>query len=141
MNFIFKIGLQLVLVALILAPLGFYDSASRAESKSEERLDANYVEMVARSEEKIKRNVSKLATLKTGISIYSYQYQNDETTYVGLMANDLAKNKLFKPYVIHMGEGHYAINYEKLGLYPITFDTWEKEGLVAMQSATNIAKK
>lgn len=139
MNVNMKISLQLILIALMLVPLGFYNNIGQAKDKSEIRLDANFIEMVTRSEKEIKRNVTKLATLESGISIFRYQYQNDKTVYVGLMADDLAKNKLFKPYVVHMGEGHYAINYERLGLYPITLETWEKEGLAAMQSATNIA--
>ena len=141
MNFKAKIGLQLILIAFMLIPLGFYESVSQAKDKSETRLDENFIEMVKQSEEQIKRNVTKLATLKSGISIYSYQFFNDQTVYVGLMADDLAKIATFKPYVVHMGEGHYAINYEKLGLSPITIKTWELEGLSAMQARTNIASK
>ncbi len=141
MNVRLKVGSLLILIAFMLIPLGFYDSVSQAKSKSEQRLDENYIEMVISSEKQIKQNVTKLATLKSGISIFSFQYKTGPTTYVGLMADDLARIQGFAPFVVHMGEGHYAIDYENLGLSPITLETWETEGLAAMQARTNIAAK
>ena len=136
-----------VLVAIILLPLGLYDSLIKAQPQSKNgakngaRLDVELVEMVARSERRIKRNIEKLLTLSNGLGLYSFQYKNDPNTYVGLMADELAKSKTFKPFVIHMGEGSYAINYEKLGIHPITYETFEKEGLAALQNAHRAQKQ
>ena len=50
MNVKMKISLQLILIALMLVPLGFYNNIGQAKDKSEIRLDANFIEMVTRSE-------------------------------------------------------------------------------------------
>ncbi len=141
MNVMFKTGAMLTLVATMLIPLGFYDNISQANAKSDVRLSDNLVEMVTASELAIKRNVKKLTTLSSGLTLYSFQYRNDPTTYVGLMADDLVKNSLYKPYVISMGEGHYVIHYEKLGLHIVTLETWKQEGLNGLMNARVAAKK
>ena len=132
------------LIGLLFAAFVFLSGAQPAfsEDKSFDRLDVNFVEMVSRSEKMIKQNVEKILTLKSGLTIFSYQYKHDpRNTYIGLMADDVAAHKLFKPYVIHMGEGRYAINYEKLGLHPVTLETWEKEGLAALTTASIKARR
>ena len=141
MNALLKTATMLILVAVMLMPLGFYDSVSQAKSKMQQRLDSSLVENVARSEQRIKRNVEKLIALSSGLTLYRFQYKNDPTVYVGLMADELAKSKVFKAYVVHMGQGSYAIDYEKLGLHPVTLQTWEKEGLSAVQTTRNVAAK
>jgi len=141
MNVIFKTGAMLSLIATMLVPLGFYDSISQANAKSDVRLSDDLVEMVTASERAIKRNIEKLTTLSSGLTLYRFQYKNDPTTYVGLMADDLVKNSLYKPYVISMGEGHYVIHYEKLGLHIVTLDTWEKEGLNGLMNTRIAAQK
>lgn len=132
---------MIALIAIFLLPMGFYDSVSQANDKSDARLDATLVEMIALSERKTKHNINKIGTLSSGLTLYSFQYHNDKTTYIGLMADELAKHQAFKSYVVHMGEGSYMINYEKLGLQQITLETWEKEGLTALQTSTEMAAK
>ncbi len=126
-----------VSVLLLISKPGYSDD------KSAERLDVNFVEMVKKSEQQIKQNVTKIFTLKNGLSIFSYQYKRTpQNTYIGLMADDVARHNVFKAYVIHMGEGRYVINYDKLGLHPVSLETFEKEGLAALTSAaTNLAHK
>ncbi len=141
MKAMLKIVTMLMLVAAMLIPLGFYDSISQAKSKTQQRLNSLLAENVARSEQRIKHSVTKLITLSSGLTLYQFQYRNDPTVYVGLMAHELAKSKVFKAYVIHMGQGSYAIDYEKLGLHPVTLQTWEKEGLSALQTTKNVAAK
>lgn len=141
MKLLLKSAAMLLLIAGILFPLGFYDGVSQAKDKSEARLEEYLPFMVAFDEGRTRRNIKKLETLGSGITIYSYQFINDNTTYVGLLASDLVKHKLFKAYVVYMGEGSYMINYEKLGFQMVTMETFEKHGIKALKTSTEMASK
>ncbi len=127
------------LVATFLGALGFYDGIHQA--KSQNRLETSLVKLTELSERRIKRNIEKLTTLENGLNLYKYQYKSEPTIYVGLLADDLVKNKTHQHAVVHMWDGYYAINYEKLGIQQVTYETYQKEGLNAVRTDTIIAGK
>ena len=164
MNALFKSGAMLVLVALILGMLGFYDNISKAvaqpqpvveadnqplvettgsiEREDEEQSLVDRVEMVdkvAISENRIKTNITKLAQLSDGLNLYSFQYRTDPTVYVGLLATELAAKETYKRFVVHMGDGHYTINYGAMNLHQITMDDYKRNGAKAFVQETDIA--
>ncbi len=127
-----KTGAMIALVAMFLGVLGFFDNASIAKSG-----DLNISE-IAQSEVRIKTNIKKLHKLDNGIQLYSFQYRSDPIQYVGVMADEIAANEKYRGAVVAMGEGHYTVNYEKLGLQLITLETWQKEGQNAFQKNANL---
>lgn len=165
MNALFKSGAMLALVALILGMLGFYDNISQAVAQPQPVAEADkpvadttgslkadnqpqeqtlvdrvaMVDKVALSEKRIKTNITKLEPLTSGLNLYSYQYRTDPTVYVGLLATELAANERFSQFVVHMGEGHYTINYGAMKLHQITMDDYKRDGAKAVIEETNIA--
>ena len=51
------------------------------------------------------------------LNVYAVRYINDSESpeYIGLMAQDLLKNKKYRKYVVKMDNGFYAIDYEGVG--------------------------
>ncbi len=133
------------MIALSLSLLGFFDTNSQAKNDTlrvSDTLENNEnISKIRDYEENIKHKFNKLLTLENGLNIYSFQYKSEPTIYVGFLAHDLAQNEKFKQFVIHMGDGHYAIDYEKLGFQPITLATWQKAGINAFKTTTSIASQ
>ena len=76
---------------------------------------------------RLKRNITPVAVLPNGITLYSYQFRRDPTTtYVGVLAQDLlnSENREFRDAVIVGTNGYYAVNYDALGLKMLTLDEW-----------------
>lgn len=137
MKLLFKSGLALTMATILLGVLGLYENIS--EAKSDERLENSVIIWIKDSELRVKNNIKKLKTLDNGLSVFSYKFHHDTNTYVGLMADDVARHKQFKRHVVHMGDGFFTIDYEKIGLHQVTLDQWNTDGVSAMRSATNIA--
>ena len=81
----------------------------------------------APSDVRLKINVTPVAELPNGLTLYSFQYRRDPmTTYVGVLAQDLltSQNREFRDAVIFGADGYYAVNYHKLGLRMVTLDEW-----------------
>ena len=79
------------------------------------------------SDAQLKRNITPVAVLPNGITLYSYQFRRDPTTtYVGVLAQDLlnSENREFRDAVIVGTNGYYAVNYDALGLKMLTLDEW-----------------
>ena len=79
------------------------------------------------SDARLKMNVTPVAVLANGITLYSFQYRRDPTaTYVGVLAQDLlnSENREFRDAVVAGADGYYAVNYEALGLRMLTLDEW-----------------
>lgn len=104
---------------------------------SEAKTEQLNIKEISEYESLIKTKVKKLHKLENGLQLYSFQYISDTTRYVGLMADDLAGNEKYKWAVVNMGEGHYMINYEKLGLKLVTYKMWLKKGPKAVNIALN----
>ena len=79
------------------------------------------------SDARLKMNITPVAVLPNGLRLYSFQYRRGpETTYVGVLAQDLLEsdNSRFRSAVIVRPDGHYAVNYDELGLRMVTLDEW-----------------
>lgn len=138
MKLLLKSCIALTLATIMLGVVALYENNSIA--KSDERLESSVIMWIKDSEMRVKNNVKKLETLDNGLSVYSYKFHHDNNTYVGLMADDVARHKQFKRHVIHMGDGLFTIDYEKIGLHQITMDQWKSSGISAMRSARDIAQ-
>jgi hypothetical protein len=84
------------------------------------------------SDIRLKRDIHLLATLDSGLKIYSFKYLWSDTAYVGVMAQDLLANSAWRDAVVTMPNGFYAVNYEELGLRMVTLDEWREQGLAAV---------
>lgn len=79
------------------------------------------------SDVRLKINITPVAVLSNGLTLYSYQLRHDPTTtYVGLLAQELLKseNSDFRQAVIVRPDGYYAVKYDELGLRVFTLDEW-----------------
>jgi len=78
------------------------------------------------SDNRLKTDIVHLATLENGIRLYSFQYLWSNTTYVGVMAQDLLSNPEFIGAVKLIPGNYYAVDYAALGLKMITLDEWRQ---------------
>ena len=79
------------------------------------------------SDARLKMNVTPVARLPNGLSLYSFQYRRDPTrTYVGLLAQDLleSENSEFRRAVVLGANGYYAVKYDELRLRMLTLEEW-----------------
>jgi hypothetical protein len=79
------------------------------------------------SDVRLKMNITPVAVLSNGLTLYSYQLRHDPTTtYVGLLAQDLleSKNPDFRQAVMVRPDGYYAVKYHELGLKMFSLDEW-----------------
>jgi len=90
------------------------------------------------SDRRLKRSVRLLARLHNGMKIYAFKYLWSDVVYVGVMAQDLLQNPLYKDAVITKTNGFYAVNYAMLGLKMTTLAQWKKDGLASIASQENI---
>ncbi len=89
---------------------------------------------VIKSDIRLKHDIRQLATLETGIKVYSFKYLWKDTEYVGVMAQDLLRDPVFKQAVLLMPNGFYAVNYTMLGLKMTTLAEWKKHGAATVFS-------
>ena len=85
------------------------------------------------SDRRLKNNIHLITQLASGLKIYSFKYNWANETYVGVMAQDLLNNKVWKKSVVTMPNGFYGVNYTSLGLKMTTLNNWNKEGLNSIQ--------
>ena len=90
------------------------------------------------SDRRLKRSIRLLARLHNGLKIYAFKYLWSDVVYVGVMAQDLLQNPLYKDAVITKANGFYAVNYAMLGLKMTTFAQWKKDGLASIALQENI---
>ena len=83
------------------------------------------------SDARLKEDISHLITLENGLSIYSFRYNEESETFVGVMAQEVLGIPSLADAVIKMDSGFYAVNYDTLGLQMITIEQW-------LQSSGNI---
>ena len=83
---------------------------------------------VAGSDIRLKTNIEALSVSRNGYNLYKFQYidENDENTYVGVMAQDIISRN--PEAVIQNGAGFYMVRYAQLGLKMVTLKQWESEG-------------
>jgi hypothetical protein len=87
------------------------------------------------SDARLKRDVQQVAIFQDGLKLYSFKYYDGDTTYVGLMAQDLLNsgNEKFQHAVSRAPNGYLAVNYAELGFRMMTLDEW-KDAKVALCS-------
>lgn len=83
---------------------------------------------VAPSDIRLKSNIEALSNSREGYSLYKFQYidENNENTYVGVMAQDIISRN--PEAVIQNEAGFYMVRYAQLGLKMVTLKQWESEG-------------
>jgi hypothetical protein len=91
------------------------------------------------SDRRLKRSIRLLARLHNGLKIYAFKYLWSNKVYVGVMAQDLLQNPIWKDAVITKANGFYAVNYAMLGLKMTTLAQWKKDGLVSITSQEKIS--
>jgi hypothetical protein len=94
---------------------------------------------ITKSDLRLKRDISHLATLENGLKVYAFKYLRDDTIRVGVMAQDLIRDPVFKQAMEVMPDGFYGVNYEKLGLKMTTLAEWNEHGLASVRSRARIA--
>jgi hypothetical protein len=74
------------------------------------------------SDIRLKRDITQVGELDTGINLYSYRSLWSDTTYVGVMAQEVAA---VKPEAVLRGaDGYLRVDYRRLGLRLQTWDQW-----------------
>ena len=86
------------------------------------------------SDLRLKRDISYLATLESGIKVYAFKYLWEDKVRVGVMAQDLLRDPRFTHAVSRADNGFYAVNYGALGLRMTTLADWRKFGIAALRS-------
>jgi hypothetical protein len=74
------------------------------------------------SDIRLKRDIAPVGELAGGIGLYRYRYVWSDTTYVGVMAQEVAA---VKPEAVCQGaDGYLRVDYAGLGLRMQTWDQW-----------------
>ena len=74
------------------------------------------------SDIRLKRDITQVGELDSGINLYSYRYLWSDTTYVGVVAHEVAA---VKPEAVLRGaDGYLRVDYRRLGLKLQTWDQW-----------------
>jgi hypothetical protein len=84
------------------------------------------------SDRRLKRDVRLLLTLPNGVKLYAFRYLWSDTTYVGVMAQDLLRNAAWRAAVIPQKDGHFAVDYAALGLRMTTLAEFRRHGIAAV---------
>jgi hypothetical protein len=90
------------------------------------------------SDRRLKHSIHLLTRHHNGLKIYAFKYLWSDVVYVGVMAQDLLKNPIWKDAVITKANGFYAVNYSMLGLKMTTLTQWKKDGLASIAPQENI---
>ena len=91
--------------------------------------------MIKFSDTRLKRAIHRVATLRNGMKLYSFQDLWSDQTYLGVMAQDLLATPEWRKAVILQPSGFYAVDYTRLGLNMATLEDWQKRGVAAVEVA------
>lgn len=70
------------------------------------------------------QDIGHLGDTASALPLYSFKYLDDETEYVGVMAQDVLK---VRPDAVSTGEdGFFRVNYSRLGLRMVTKAEWDR---------------
>lgn len=76
------------------------------------------------SDIRVKQDIEALGNAGSVLPLYSFKYLDDETEYVGVMAQDVLD---VRPDAVVTGDdGFYRVNYAKLGLRMVTRAEWDR---------------
>ena len=74
------------------------------------------------SDIRLKRDIAQVGEIDRGINLYRYRYLWSDTTYVGVMAQEVAA---VKPEAVLRGaDGYLRVDYARLGLQLQTWEQW-----------------
>jgi hypothetical protein len=74
------------------------------------------------SDIRLKRDITQVGELDSGVGLYRYRYLWSDTTYVGVMAQEVAE---VMPEAVQRGaDGYLRVDYGRLGLRIQTWDQW-----------------
>jgi hypothetical protein len=73
------------------------------------------------SDIRLKRDVTQVGRLPDGLGLYRYRYLWSDTSYVGVMAQEVAA---VAPEAVHEVDGYLRVDYARLGLRLQTWDQW-----------------
>ena len=74
------------------------------------------------SDMRVKRDIVQLARLDNGIGLYRYRYLWSDETYVGVIAQEVARVK--PEAVVRGADGYLRVDYRQLGMSLQTWDQW-----------------
>jgi hypothetical protein len=74
------------------------------------------------SDIRLKRDIAQVGEIDRGINLYRYRYLWSDTTYVGVMAQEVAAVK--PEAVVRGADGYLRVDYARLGLRLQTLDQW-----------------
>ncbi|MGB6447353.1 MAG: tail fiber domain-containing protein, partial [Xanthobacteraceae bacterium] len=79
-----------------------------------------------RSDIRLKHGIVYLGRLDDGLGFYRFSYNGSDTSYVGVMAQDVQS---VMPQAVFAGrDGYLRVNYQKLGLTFETYNAWIRSG-------------
>ncbi len=84
------------------------------------------------SDSRLKVDVKLVDKLDNGIKLYAFKYLGDNRTFVGVMAQEIAKMPKFSAAVSRDADGYYRVDYASLGFEVVEMDQ--------MQAASKKAK-
>ena len=76
-----------------------------------------------KSDIRLKRDIVELGRLDNGIGLYRFRYNWSDQTYVGVMAQEVAK--VVPEAVVRGRDGYLRVDYSRLGLDLMTWQQWE----------------
>jgi len=74
------------------------------------------------SDIRLKRDITQVGEVDSGINLYRYRYLWSDTIYVGVMAQEVAAVK--PDAVLRGADGYLRVDYARLGLRLQTWDQW-----------------
>ncbi|WP_159011737.1 caspase family protein [Bradyrhizobium sp. S69] len=109
------------------------NAASRAASNAAARAAANAASNIhIPSDIRLKQDIIALGRAPNGLRLYRYRYIGDDTLYVGVMAQDVAKR--VPAAVSRRADGYLQVDYGRLGIQFLTYEEWTRRHAV---DATN----
>lgn len=89
-----------------------------------------------RSDANLKENIRLLERMENGIGIYVFNYKEDATPYVGVLAQEVRR---LAPSAVYRGrDGYLRVIYEKIGAPFQTYQQWRERGYQALPNAQEV---
>jgi hypothetical protein len=82
--------------------------------------------VVRRSDMMLKHDIFLIGHLENGLGVYRFTYNGGNTTYVGVMAQEV--QTIMPSAVLRGGDGYLRVSYDKLGVKFQTYDQWTASG-------------
>ena len=88
------------------------------------------------SDRDLKRDVRAVGALENGLTLYAFRYIDDERTFIGLMADEVAADPRFAHAVIESYDGYQSIDYSRLNLTLVNGAEMAAAGEAALRRVT-----